>query len=202
MQYQPNGAPEPPSAKYQSHLNMRVSRRVINDTVERKGVTCSHVDALRFFAKDALPLNKYGGPLQRSHQIQLEQPACVHANMDLLKMVLKLQPFVDPTLIQQVLKMALESRKIDVAASPYDATEYGVGVIAIETQEGRSEYRKKQYELMTKIQPIRQNVLNAYNTFLQLAFDDDILNLGLQQLPIASTTEGATTGSVDATATQ
>ena len=48
MQYQPDGAPEPPSAKYQAHLPLRVSRETINKVVERKGVHCTHVDALRW----------------------------------------------------------------------------------------------------------------------------------------------------------
>lgn len=183
MQYQPDGAPTPPSGKYQAHLPLRVSRKVINDTVERKGVSCTHVDALRFFASDALPLNKFGGPLERSDQIKLEQPACVHAHMDLLKIALKLNPFGDSILLQRVLQVALEARKMDVAASPYDASEYGLGVIAIDTPEGRAEYRKQQKSLMYRVEPVRQALLNSYNNFLALAFDDNTLELGSNRLP-------------------
>lgn len=76
MQYQPKGQPPPPSSKYQSHLPLRVCRDIINETVERKGISCTHVDALRFFAPAAGPLNHHGASLERMDQLRLEQPAC------------------------------------------------------------------------------------------------------------------------------
>lgn len=88
MQYQPEGYPTPPSSKYQSHLPFRVDQHTINAAVERRGVYCTHVDALRYFAPAAKSWNQfgeYGTNLSRKDQITLEQPACVHANMDLLK---------------------------------------------------------------------------------------------------------------------
>jgi hypothetical protein len=185
MQYQPDGTPPPPSAKYQNHLPLRVSREVLNETVERKGVSCTHIDALRFFAEPALPLNRFGGPLIRSDQLRLEQPACVHATMDLLKMTLKLQPFCDASLLQRVLEIALEARKLDVAASPYDASEYGVGVVPIETPEGRTEYKRQQTDLMKKAEPVRRDLLKAYYCFLSLAFEDEDLSAGRSCLPKA-----------------
>jgi hypothetical protein len=172
MQYWPEGANPPPSAKYQKHLPLRVSREVINDAVERKGISCTHVDALRYFAPAAGPLNHHGHSLKREQQLELEQPACVHAQMDLLKMALKLVPFCDPILLQNSLEIALDARKLDVAASPYDATAFGVGVIPVETSEGRKEYRRQQIMLMKKAQPIRLEMLHAYNLLLQIGFDD------------------------------
>ena len=74
MQYQPDGAPPPPSARYQRHLPLRVDRATINAAVERKGVSCTHVDALRFFAPAAAPLNLHGATLRREQQAELEQP--------------------------------------------------------------------------------------------------------------------------------
>lgn len=183
MQYQPENAPPPPSAQYQKHLPLRVSRKIINDTVERKGISCTHVDALRFFAQDALPLNHFGGPLERNDQVRLEQSGCVHAHMDLLKMALKLQSFCDPILLERVLEVALEARTLDVAASPYDASSYGVGVVAVDTPEGRAEYRTKQRALMKRVEPVRQNLLSAYNTLIALAFDDLILKEASHRLP-------------------
>jgi hypothetical protein len=184
MQYQPPGAPQPRSAKYQQHLPMRVTREVLNETVERKGISCTHVDALRFFAAPALPLNRFGGPLQRNDQVRLEQPACVHAAMDLLKVTLKLQPYCDASLLERVLEVALEARALDVAASPYDASSYGVGVIPIETTEGRAEYKRLQIEIMKRSEPVRRDLLDAYNCFLALAFDsDDILAESRNCLP-------------------
>ena len=175
MQYQPAGAPEPASAKYQSHLLLRVDRAVINEAVERKGVRCTHVDALRYFAPAAAVLNHHGAVLQRMDQLRLEQPACVHAHMDLLKLALRLEPFCDAVLLHRVLEVALSARSLDVAASPYDATMYGVGIVPIETEAGRAEYRLRQAELMRTAEPVRRDLLQAYDDFLGSAFSPEIL---------------------------
>ena len=174
MQYWPEGAAPPPSAKYQQHLPLRVSREVVNAAVERRGISCTHVDALRYFAPAAGPLNHHGHSLQREKQLELEQPACVHAQMDLLKMALKLDPYCDPILLQKVLEVSLAARKLDVAASPYDATAFGVGVIAVETAEGRAEYRHQQVALMNHAEPVRKELLYAYDLLLQLGFGEHI----------------------------
>ena len=175
MQYHPKGSPPPPSAKYQSSLPLRVSQAVINDTVERKGISCTHVDALRFFAPAAAPLNHHGASLQRVDQIRLEQKACVHAHMDLFKIANKLQPFVSADLMVDVLEMSIRARTLDVEASPYDATAYGAGIVPVETKEGRLMYREKQRVLMKEAEPVRLRLWQAYDTFLRLAFDPDLL---------------------------
>ena len=165
MQYHPEGAPPPPSAKYQAHLQLRVPREVINETVERKGISCTHVDALRFFAPAAAPLNHHGASLERMDQLYLEQPACVHAHMDLLKIAIKLRPFCDPMLLTRVLEIALKARTLDVAASPYDATMYGVGIVPIEKGEGRAQYKKEQKLLMESAALIRGDLLSAFTKY-------------------------------------
>lgn len=94
MQYWPEGADPPPSARYQaSAMPLRVSRETLNAAVE-SGVSCTHVDALRFFAPAAAGFNKHGGRLERTDQLRLEQPGCVHAHMDLLKAAIRLSPWV------------------------------------------------------------------------------------------------------------
>jgi hypothetical protein len=68
MQYQPesgDGAgqtpPPAPSAKYQSHIPLRVDRSMLNRVVEQKGdLQCTHVDALRYFAPEAAKFNRHG----------------------------------------------------------------------------------------------------------------------------------------------
>ena len=180
MMYQPvadDDAPPPPSAKYQAHLPLRVDRSVICETVERKGIHCTHVDALRFFAPAAAPLNHHGASLERMDQLRLEQPACVHAHMDLLKIALRLQPFCGADLLRRVLDLALQARQLDVAASPYDATAYGVPAVPVETAAGRAQYKREQTALMKRAEPIRRELLQAYDTFLALAFDDNVLAL-------------------------
>jgi len=172
MQYHPPGAPPPPSAKYQ-RVPLRVSREVVNRTVERKGVDCTHVDALRFFAPAAGELNRCGPELRREEQVVLEQKGCVHAHMDLLKQTLKLQPFVGAELLGDVLEVAVSARKLDVEASPYDAREYGVGVVPVETKEGRRMYKERQVALMNEVEPVRIRLLKAYEDFMDLAFDEE-----------------------------
>ena len=176
MQYQPDGAPPPPSAKYQSHLPLRVDRQVINQVVERKGVHCTHVDALKYFAPAAGPLNAHGATLQRSDQLRLEQPACVHAQMDLIKISLKLQPFIDTDLLSRAVEIGLRARRLDVSASPYDGTAYGLSVIPIETPEGRAQYREEQVKIMHDANKVRRDLLKAYNVFLRIAFDIEDLS--------------------------
>jgi len=172
MQYHPDGCSPPPSAKYQSHLRSRVSQDVINSTVERQGVHCTHIDAVKYFAPSALPLNHYGSTFERKRdQTRLEQKACVHANMDLLKMVLKLQPFVNTDLVADALEISLAARQLDVAASPYDATAYGVDAVPVETEEGRQIYRKRQRKVMEEAEPVRERLLDSYRIFINLAFD-------------------------------
>ena len=118
---------------------------------------------MRFFAPAARPWNVQGSieTLERHDQLRLEQPACVHAQMDLLKLGLRLQPFVSAELIARILLVALEARRLDVAASPYDASLYGVDAVPVETPEGRSVYRKRQLELMQQANVVRTDLLQA-----------------------------------------
>ncbi len=178
MLYQPDGAAPPPSGKYQKHLPLRVSRETINSAVERRGISCTHVDALRFFAPEAGPLNHHGSSLLRTDQLRLEQKGCVHAHMDLLKIALKLQPFLDPDLLCDVLEVSIAARKLDVEASPYDVTGYGGEVVPVETEEGRRLYRSRQRLLMERAEPIRRRLLKEYEVFMHLSFDDEFLGGG------------------------
>jgi hypothetical protein len=181
MQYRPRGAPPPPSAKYQAHMPLRCDQELINAVVEGDGrgtkLSCTHYDALRFFAPAASPLNAFGSmdTLQRGDQLRIEQPACVHSQMDLLKIALKLQPFGASSLVVRALELALKARKLDVAASPYDASTYGVDPICIENAEGRGQYRREQLQLTLQARSIRADLLSAYRSFLQLAFSPDDL---------------------------
>jgi len=170
MQYWPEGAEAPPSAKYQQHMPLRVTREQINAAVERRGVSCTHVDALRYFAPAAAPLNKHGATLERAQQTSLEQPGCVHASMDLLKIALKLHPWLPSELVGDALEIALEARTLDVAASPYDISSYGLEPLRIETESGRHLFRSKQLELMRRSQPVRTRLLDAYDAFIDVGF--------------------------------
>ena len=177
MVYHPPNSihPTPPSNKYQSHLSKRISQSIINDTVEKNGIHCTHVDALRFFSPDAGQYNYHGSSLQRIDQLSLEQKGCVHAHMDLLKIALKLSPFINSDLLCDVIDISIQARTLDVEASPYDVSEYGGVAVKVETEEGRKVYRKRQKELMENAEPVRKRLLEAYNVFLTLAFDDELM---------------------------
>lgn len=168
MVYQPEGAPTPPSLAYQSgNVPLRVSRDAINAAVERQPLRCTHVDAVRFFAKAALPLNVHGDP-PREQQAALEQPACVHASMDLLKYALAVAPFGESAACAgDALELALEARKLDMAASPYDVSAYGIAAVPIETEAGRAEYKRRQIALMKRAEPVRAALLAAYDVMLE-----------------------------------
>lgn len=115
--------------------------------------------------------------------------------MDLLKICLKLQPYGDPQLLQRVLTTALAARRLDIAASPYDASSYGIDVVPVDTSEGRAMYRTQQLELMKQSECVRQDLLSAYNAFLSLAFDDEVLGRGILRIPGQETTKQETSPS-------
>ena len=102
--------------------------------------------------------------------------------MDLLKIALKLQPFLDSDLLCDVLEVSIAARKLDVEASPYDVTGYGGGVVPVETEEGRRMYRSRQLSLMEHAEPIRKRLLNEYNIFLHLSFDEEFIGGGKQDV--------------------
>ena len=56
----------------------------------RTGSACSHFDAYRFFTAPARPLNILSRP--RRPRPAFEQPACLHAGMDLYKHAFRLSP--------------------------------------------------------------------------------------------------------------
>ncbi|MGB8465575.1 MAG: hypothetical protein WCE49_11565, partial [Terrimicrobiaceae bacterium] len=60
---------------------LRVSPEEIADLVESLGPRCTHYDAFRFFTPAARPLNKLQPT--RATTLAVEQPGCLHANMDL-----------------------------------------------------------------------------------------------------------------------
>lgn len=186
MQYHPPGSELPSSGKYQKHVSLRVDRDMLNQAVERNGVCCTHYDALRFFAPTALPFNSIPLVSDRGQQLKHEQPACLHATMDLFKMITKLQPFVSADLKLRCLSLVIMAREMDVAASPYDASGYGIAAIPIETPEGRSEYKKKQLQLLKESQPVRTELITAFEQFLKTSFDEDTVSQAFYRIPVPS----------------
>ena len=124
---------------------LRLGPAGTDTVVESMPLRCSHFDAYRFFTDAAVERN--AEPLSRAGQLHHEQPGCVHANMDLYKWCYKLGPLLPSELVMDCFELACAARLLDMQASPYDLSEYGIDPILIETATGRTEYVRRQQEV-------------------------------------------------------
>lgn len=145
-----------------THIPLRMDKNELAQFVESMPLMCTHFDAFRFFTPDARPMNRYS--LSRESFIDMEQPGCIHNNMDLYKWAYKMYPWTPSRLILKAFKFALEARIIDMKASPYDLTKYGYEPIKIETDEGRKKYRQEQKQIWEKGKEIRNELINLYQS--------------------------------------
>ncbi|MEM9237839.1 MAG: 3-methyladenine DNA glycosylase [Verrucomicrobiota bacterium] len=138
---------------------LRLPQPDIDKLVEDHPIACSHFDAFRFFHAEAQPLNRLQPALDTRQDF--EQPACVHANMDLYKWAFKAMPWIGSELLLDCFELALELRELDMRASPYDLAEYGLTPIPIESPEGRTDYEVLQAELARKAAPLRLKLIEC-----------------------------------------
>ncbi|NTW40137.1 MAG: 3-methyladenine DNA glycosylase, partial [Cellulomonadaceae bacterium] len=124
-----------------------------------------HIDAFRFFTPEAIGRNRLQPT--RDTQVALEQPGCLHATMDLVKWSLKLGPTVPGDLLLDCLDLAFDSRRLDMAASPYDVSSLGERAVAIETPEGKAEYVARQRELAERSAPLRALLIDVCDAVLR-----------------------------------
>lgn len=148
-------------------LPLRLPSDVIDDVVESADLHCTHFDAFRFFTPDAQPRNAL--PLTRANQADHEQPACLHAGMDLYRYAATAAPLVGSDLVVRTYDHALAARTLDMQASPYDVTHYGLAPVAIETAEGRAQYVHKQRDLAQAATGLRTELLDALHAARQHA---------------------------------
>lgn len=139
-----------------SAFPLRLTPAEITETVHEVGLRCTHIDAYRFFTPAAMPLN----PIEptRATQPDLDQPGCLHANMDLYKYAMWFSPYVCSDLIADCFELARSARTLDMQASPYDVSQFGLEPIRVETPEGRLEYARLQRELMLAASPLREQL--------------------------------------------
>ncbi len=142
------------------YLKLRLPQGEIDDFVQSQPIGCSHVDAFRFFTEPARPLNKFQPT--RETQIQLDQPGCLHVTMDLYKWAYKGWPWIPSDILADALELAIDTRVLDMQASPYDVSMYGYKPVAIETADGRREYATRQEALSRRAEPIRKRLIAAY----------------------------------------
>jgi hypothetical protein len=132
--------------------------------VEATGIRCSHFDAYRFFTERARPLNTLRPT--RDTQPALEQPGCLHANMDLYKWAYKLSPLVGTDLVADCFALARDIRVLDMRASPYDLTGLGYPPLRVETVEGRQEYLRAQRSFAERAAPLRTRLIAVCDRLL------------------------------------
>jgi hypothetical protein len=138
-----------------------------DQVVESHQLKCSHVDAYRFFTPPARSLNVLTPA--RETQVAMEQPGCLHANMDLYKWAYKLSPAVGSDLTADCFDLAREIRELDMRASPYDLTELGFEPIAIETPAGKAEYVAAQQTFAQRAQVLRARLIEACDAIANIA---------------------------------
>lgn len=144
--------------RHESTTKFRLSQHEIDQVVESRPIACTHFDAFRFFADSAVALNRLNPTLETRHEN--EQPACIHANMDLYKWAFKSMPWIGSELLAKCFHFAMKCRSVDMRASPYDLSEYdNFEPILIETAEGRSLYEQLQKELADEAMPLREQLI-------------------------------------------
>ena len=136
---------------------LRLGPAGTDQVVESQTVRCGHFDAFRFFTPEAVPRNTLRPT--RASQPELEQPGCLHANMDLFKWAYKLDPYVPAELVADCFALALRIRELDMRASPYDLRPLGYLPVRIETAQGRAEYAREQAGFARDAAPLRAKLL-------------------------------------------
>ncbi len=148
-------------------LPLRLGASSTDAVVEAHPLKCTHIDAFRFFTPPAVPLNAH--QLTRAGQVDMDQPGCLHATMDLYKWAMKLGPAAPGELLLDCFELALDVRRVDMQASPYDVSSYGLEAIAVETPSGKSEYARRQREFARRAAPLRERLIEICDTVLDSA---------------------------------
>jgi hypothetical protein len=153
---------------------LRLGSAATDGVVESHRIACSHFDAYRFFTPAAVELNALRPG--RDDRSDFEQPACLHANMDLYKHAFRLAGLVPSSLIADCFELAWDIRTMDMRAAPYDLS--GVRLdptgeawtpIRIETPEGKREYAALQRTFAERAAPLRQRLIEECERLLSEA---------------------------------
>ncbi|MEJ2206684.1 MAG: 3-methyladenine DNA glycosylase [Gemmatimonadota bacterium] len=153
--------------RHRETVPLRLSQEEVDAFVESRPMVCSHYDAFRFFSTSARPMNRVTPTLSR--RLELEQPGCVHANMDLYKWSYRSMPWIGTERLWRSFELALRLRALDMRASPYDLTSLGYEPIPVETEEGRRQYRREQLAFSEEAGRIRLRLIDALSQVLALA---------------------------------
>ncbi len=138
---------------------LRLPQAEVDAFVESRPIVCSHFDAFRFFAPDAVPLNRV--QLSKASRVEREQPGCIHANMDLYRWAYSAMPWIGSDLLWACFELATELRTLDMQASPYDLRAFGFAPVCVDTPEGRDEYQQRQRALSERAQVLRDRLVDV-----------------------------------------
>ena len=145
-------------------LPLRLGQAGTDAVVEQHPVRCTHFDAFRFFTPEAVGLNRLQPT--RATQVDLDQPGCLHAAMDVHKWAQKLGPAVPGALALDCFALAADIRLLDMQASPYDLSSYGHEPVKIETPEGKAEYVARQREFARRAAALRARLIRVCEELL------------------------------------
>ena len=143
---------------------LRLTPLEIRNVVDRSTLRCTHYDAFRFYTPGAAPLNETSPT--RSNQIDMEQPGCLHANMDIYKWCYKATPFVSSELTRDAFGLAREIRMLDVQASPYDLSTWGTSSLDVETVDGKAEFIALQRDFAERSNVLRVRLIRELDAVL------------------------------------
>ena len=154
-----------PAEQVRHHgLGLRLTPEATDAVVEANALRCSHFDAFRFFTEPARPLNLLQPT--RADQLDLDQPGCLHAGMDLFTWAMKLAPGFPSELVADCLELAFALRRLDMRASPYDVARLGLEPIPVETPEGKAAYVTEQREYAARAADLRARLTLACERLL------------------------------------
>lgn len=146
-------------------LPLRLGPDGTDEVVRTHPIRCTHFDAYRFFTPAAAPLNAWQPTRER--QLELDQPGCLHAGMDLYKWCFTLAPVVPSSLTLAAFDLAREIRRLDMAASPYDVRGYGIEPVPVETAEGKAVYVEAQRAFADQSSQLRRRLLALLEPVLE-----------------------------------
>ena len=144
---------------------LRLGSAGTDEVVGSHRLSCTHVDAFRFFTPEARPRNA-GPVLTRDREADSEQPGCLHAAMDCYRWAFRLAPYTSSELVADCFALAREVRRVDMQASPYDLSALDLEPIAIETPAGKAAYVRAQRSFAERSAPLRARLIAVCRTVL------------------------------------
>ncbi len=155
------------------YLDLRLGGAGTDAVVDAAKIRCTHFDAYRFYTPTAAPLNELIPT--RANQRLMEQPGCLHANMDLYKWAYKLSPLLPSELLMDCFELSWRIRAMDMRASPYDLATWGFTPIPIETPEGKAEYVTQQRQFAAAAAELRTRLSAALDHAVTDSLADSLI---------------------------